>query len=149
MDEVHDDRHRHVSSHGLLAEQVDLGLVAIDQRSSNSSAMTASGGWARLAQTRLCSGAGRAGAVAGFPAGGKISSGVRTNGAIVYTAATAAMRLACRRRPRPSRAVKVVARVAAAFCVASRKSSGRITTPLPSTVSTRIGPVAGAALACA
>ena len=62
---------------------------------------------------------------------------LRTNGAIVYTAATCAIRRVWRFSPLVSRLAKVRCRVSAAACVAGRRSAWRIGTPLPSKVSTK------------
>src|SRR5438445_186971 len=76
-------------------------LGSRDAASRNASSMTSSGSFARLAHTRLPSGRGRGrkdGALSGRNSRMR-SSAVRTNGAIVYTAATWAIRLTCRFSP--------------------------------------------------
>ena len=58
-------------------------VKAADLASSNIAPITSSGDCSKLAQTRLCSGRGRAGPVDCRPDSGRISSGVRTNGSMV------------------------------------------------------------------
>lgn len=66
-----------------------------------------------------------------------MSSGVRWCAATVWTAATVAIRLALRFSPLEMRFSSLCLRVSAALRVAGRRSSLRITTPLPSAVTTR------------
>ncbi len=103
--------------------------------------MTASADLARLAQTRLCSICGRFAALCVPASERTMSLGWRTYGTVVYTAATVAMRLVARFSPLLSRRFSLCRRRVAALRVAGRRPSWRITTPLPSTLMTRIEPV--------
>ena len=119
--------------------------------SRNASARTSSGGCARLAHTRLCSGRGRRASSAARTGASRrpTSSGVRTQGAMVSTAATVASRLAWRFSPLERRVASLCVRCAAAVRVGSRRSAGRMTTPLPSAVRTSTAPVGPRAAAVA